>query len=42
MTLTAKVYHMLLCFSWLYHDVDDQKELLAVAQTPDTSLTVCG
>ena len=41
-TLTAQVHHMLLCFIWQYHDVDDQKELVAVAQTPDTSLTLWG
>jgi len=37
----SMVYHMLLCFILHYHDVDDRKELLAVAQTPETSLTVC-
>ncbi len=36
------VYHTQLCFILHFHDVDDQKELLAVAQTPDASLTVCG
>ena len=42
MTLTAEVHHMLLSLLWQYHDVDDQKELVAVAQTPDTSLTLWG
>ncbi len=40
MTSTAKVYHTL-CFIWQYNDVDDQRELLAVAQTPVTSLMGC-